>query len=204
MRGLRNDTHITANTHKKAKKSLGNKSAGNSFDPNDLAALNRRAARFQREHELERQKGFHGQTGHAHSPYSHVFASRSGTPALDGDAPEMNSVRLRYRRSALSADCLNMCVASELGQVQDCRYLARDLQGLSPLDFSECARWGASAFTDLLAIQEPKPEQIRPYPILQETLAQLKRRWREKANYNWICSQFKSLRQDLTVSVSAL
>lgn len=47
--------------------------------------------------------------------------------------------------------------------------------------------------------QEPKPEQIRPYPILQQTLLELKKRWREKCNYNWICSQFKSLRQDLTV-----
>lgn len=47
--------------------------------------------------------------------------------------------------------------------------------------------------------QEPKPEQIRPYHVLQDTLTQLKKRWREKATYNWICSQFKSLRQDLTV-----
>jgi hypothetical protein len=49
------------------------------------------------------------------------------------------------------------------------------------------------------AIQEPKPEQIRPYVILQQTLLELKKRWREKSPYNWICSQFKSLRQDLTV-----
>jgi hypothetical protein len=31
------------------------------------------------------------------------------------------------------------------------------------------------------------------------TLTELKKRWKEKAPYNWICSQFKSLRQDLTV-----
>lgn len=47
--------------------------------------------------------------------------------------------------------------------------------------------------------QEPKPEQIRPYAVLQKTLDELKKRWRERAPYNWICSQFKSLRQDLTV-----
>lgn len=40
---------------------------------------------------------------------------------------------------------------------------------------------------------------IRPYPVLQQTLAELKQRWRAKSSYNWICSQFKSLRQDLTV-----
>src|ERR1700722_15069954 len=40
---------------------------------------------------------------------------------------------------------------------------------------------------------------IRPYSVLQRTLSELKNRWRGKAPYNWICSQFKSLRQDLTV-----
>jgi hypothetical protein len=52
-------------------------------------------------------------------------------------------------------------------------------------------------------LQEPKPETIRPYHVLQTTLLELKKRWREKAPYNWICSQFKSLRQDLTVRLSS-
>jgi hypothetical protein len=47
--------------------------------------------------------------------------------------------------------------------------------------------------------QDPRPETIRPYAVLQVTLGELKKRWRAKAPYNWICSQFKSLRQDLTV-----
>ncbi|KAI0726722.1 SAC3/GANP/Nin1/mts3/eIF-3 p25 family-domain-containing protein [Fomitopsis betulina] len=158
-----NDTHITVNAHKKVKKTSVAKSAGSSFDPGDLAALNRRAARFQREHELERQKGSHGQTGHAHSPYSHIFANRSGTPALDGDAPEMSTQAANWDKYTI---------------VGTSREIFKDYLRLT---------------------SEPKPEQIRPYPILQETLAQLKKRWREKANYNWICSQFKSLRQDLTV-----
>jgi hypothetical protein len=46
---------------------------------------------------------------------------------------------------------------------------------------------------------EPDPNDIRPLPILQETFAELKRRWRNESNYPWICDQFKSLRQDLTV-----
>ncbi|KAJ7739080.1 SAC3/GANP/Nin1/mts3/eIF-3 p25 family-domain-containing protein [Mycena maculata] len=55
-------------------------------------------------------------------------------------------------------------------------------------------------FKDYLRLMtEPKPEQIRPYAILQQTLPELKKRFRERAPYNWICSQFKSLRQDLTV-----
>jgi len=46
---------------------------------------------------------------------------------------------------------------------------------------------------------EPDPKDIRPLPVLQETFAELKRRWRNESNYPWICDQFKSLRQDLTV-----
>jgi hypothetical protein len=45
---------------------------------------------------------------------------------------------------------------------------------------------------------------IRPYPVLQQTLVELKNRWREKVSYDWICNQFKSLRQDLTVRVLSI
>lgn len=40
---------------------------------------------------------------------------------------------------------------------------------------------------------------IRPYSVLQMTLTELKKRWRAKCSYNWMCSQLKSVRQDLTV-----
>jgi hypothetical protein len=45
----------------------------------------------------------------------------------------------------------------------------------------------------------PKPETVRPLPVLEQTLALLKKKWREDKNYGYICDQFKSLRQDLTV-----
>ena len=50
-----------------------------------------------------------------------------------------------------------------------------------------------------LSAQVPDPATIRPLPVLRQTLAMLKRRWREEGNYAYICDQFKSLRQDLTV-----
>ncbi|KAI2618777.1 SAC3/GANP/Nin1/mts3/eIF-3 p25 family-domain-containing protein [Hypoxylon sp. NC1633] len=45
----------------------------------------------------------------------------------------------------------------------------------------------------------PKPADVRPEHILHQTLDLLKKKWRKDANYNYICDQFKSLRQDLTV-----
>ncbi|KAK8118538.1 SAC3/GANP/Nin1/mts3/eIF-3 p25 family-domain-containing protein [Apiospora kogelbergensis] len=45
----------------------------------------------------------------------------------------------------------------------------------------------------------PKPSLVRPEHILHQTLDLLKKKWRKENNYNYICDQFKSLRQDLTV-----
>ncbi|KAJ1901604.1 hypothetical protein LPJ81_003729 [Coemansia sp. IMI 209127] len=45
----------------------------------------------------------------------------------------------------------------------------------------------------------PDPSQVRPLPILHKTLDLLKKSWVEENNYTYICNQFKSLRQDLTV-----
>ncbi|KAK4126451.1 hypothetical protein N657DRAFT_568445 [Parathielavia appendiculata] len=45
----------------------------------------------------------------------------------------------------------------------------------------------------------PKPDQVRPPYILRQTLELLKKRWKKDQNYSYICDQFKSMRQDLTV-----
>lgn len=45
----------------------------------------------------------------------------------------------------------------------------------------------------------PNPDTVRPLPILQKALDLLKRKWKNEGNYGYICDQFKSLRQDLTV-----
>ncbi|KAJ9635832.1 hypothetical protein H2199_008185 [Coniosporium tulheliwenetii] len=45
----------------------------------------------------------------------------------------------------------------------------------------------------------PKPETVRPLHILEQTLDLLKKKWKKESNYTYICDQFKSLRQDLTV-----
>eukprot|EP01133_Synstelium_polycarpum_P003617 gene3617-4145_t len=45
----------------------------------------------------------------------------------------------------------------------------------------------------------PDPSTVRPEPSLKRTFDYLKRQWKEKEDYIYICEQFRSLRQDLTV-----
>ena len=45
----------------------------------------------------------------------------------------------------------------------------------------------------------PNPDTVRPLRVLKKTLDLLKRKWQSDNNYGYICDQFKSLRQDLTV-----
>lgn len=45
----------------------------------------------------------------------------------------------------------------------------------------------------------PNPEDVRPLHVLEQTLELLKKKWKRESNYSYICDQFKSLRQDLTV-----
>ena len=45
----------------------------------------------------------------------------------------------------------------------------------------------------------PNPDTVRPLHVLDRTLDFLKKKWRKENNYAYICDQFKSLRQDITV-----
>ncbi|KAH7134362.1 SAC3/GANP/Nin1/mts3/eIF-3 p25 family-domain-containing protein [Dactylonectria macrodidyma] len=45
----------------------------------------------------------------------------------------------------------------------------------------------------------PVPAKVRPEHILRQTLDFLKKKWKKESNYSYICDQFKSMRQDLTV-----
>jgi hypothetical protein len=156
---------------KKAKKAM-QKHASTAYgttstDPNDQAALHRRAQRFQREHELERNKN-----------------TRNGGQTF---FKENHQTVNRFQNLALVS-----------------RSISPDEPEGDPnvIDWDRFTIVGTSQelFKDYLRLtSEPKPETIRPYPILQKTLIELKERWKKKTPYNWICNQFKSLRQDLTV-----
>jgi len=108
--------------HKKPKKTPSKHFNAQPLDFNDQAALNRRAQRFQREHEIERQKGknngnisFHGGQASfkAHYPLAHLSndPSRTSSPSNLGnpDDPEADPVcGVRTSRSAPLTDFLRM------------------------------------------------------------------------------------------------
>ncbi|KXS17976.1 hypothetical protein M427DRAFT_96564 [Gonapodya prolifera JEL478] len=45
----------------------------------------------------------------------------------------------------------------------------------------------------------PDPATVRPLRILEQSLQRLKAKWKQDHDYTYICDQFKSIRQDLTV-----
>ncbi len=90
---------------KKSKKNQANKSAAAlALDVGDRAVLNRRAERFRREHEIEKQKqnGGGGQASslRASQRNAHPFVnlSRSATPFANADDPEADPVSVLLSR----------------------------------------------------------------------------------------------------------
>lgn len=70
------------------------------------------------------------------------------------------------------------------------------------LDWNEHAIIGTCAELEkpyLRLTAAPDPSTVRPQVILEKSLKRLRRKWDEDRNYIYICDQFKSLRQDLTV-----
>ncbi|KAI6149778.1 SAC3/GANP/Nin1/mts3/eIF-3 p25 family-domain-containing protein [Pisolithus tinctorius] len=181
VNGLKRKMAEPAATSKKAKKSSAQKStSATTWDLGDQATLNRRAERFQREHEIERQKNLRSQQ-QQQQPQSQQGAALKANPQ---GAHLFNRI---WRADSPSTHGSNPDDPEADPNVPnwDRHTIVGTNQGM---------------FKDYLRLtSEPKPELIRPYPVLQQTFNELKSRWQSKCPYNWICNQLKSLRQDLTV-----
>ncbi|TFK97742.1 SAC3/GANP/Nin1/mts3/eIF-3 p25 family-domain-containing protein [Pterulicium gracile] len=159
INGLKRKPLETTTHGKKAKKSHTTASSTSStprslnYD-HDQSALNRRAQRFSREHQIERDKE------------SNLTSSISALslPSSNGRTPDPSEPE--------NLNWENMRIVGTSTEL----------------------------FKDYLRLtSEPQPEKIRPLHVLETTLNELKKRWRGKETYNWMCSQLKSMRQDLTV-----
>lgn len=154
---------------KKAKKAASKQTTKTISDPfNDQVALNKRAERFQREHEIEKSKSTKsGNSSSIKASPHHLFNKRN---ISRNDSPYDPDYKPEPDPNVWEWDTYTIVGTS--GEV-----------------FKEYLR----------LTTEPKPDTIRPLAVLRQTLQQLKEKWKAKTPYHWICSQFKSLRQDLTV-----
>ncbi|KZV85712.1 hypothetical protein EXIGLDRAFT_681609 [Exidia glandulosa HHB12029] len=165
-------------TPKKAKKDKVKLASTNALDTSaEELAKAKRARRFEREHELERQR-----TNGAYTSLADRVGTLSMIPNRVAYGAKTASKRNMYGRFANEDD----------GAGNDS----------NAVDWERFRIVGRSQdlFKHYLRLtSEPDPATIRPKPVLEKTLLELKARWRRESNYQWICDQFKSLRQDLTV-----
>ncbi|POY72168.1 hypothetical protein BMF94_4805 [Rhodotorula taiwanensis] len=145
------------------------------------------------------------------------------TPAANGVSPGLSDEQDRRAKRARRFDQAQGGVAASNGPNSSARMMGRLVQGgvHSYGDFSGASTPDMDAVYDpnvidwdqytivgkntklekpyLRLTSLPDPNTIRPLDILKQTLELLKRKWRDENNYNWVCDQFKSMRQDLLV-----
>lgn len=117
----------------------------------------------------------------------------------------------RFSGSGGIEDAAHSSNQSELGNID--RYSGRAVIGgtrkLDETDYENMTVKGTSVVLEkgyLRLTAPPRPELVRPESILRQHLINLKQLWilpedqrKPKRDYEWFCSQFKALRQDLTV-----
>ena len=142
-------------------------------------------------------------------------------PGMDGVGFKKSSQKLAQRANRFSGPGGNHDVRSATARGIDDRYMGKGVIGgngaLDEHDYEHMKVKGTCQVLEkqyLRLTAPPKPELVRPLPILQQHLKNLKAEWAlgEKSNgsnnmiqgkkrrdYLWFCAEMKALRQDLTV-----
>ncbi|KAH7105855.1 SAC3/GANP/Nin1/mts3/eIF-3 p25 family-domain-containing protein [Auriculariales sp. MPI-PUGE-AT-0066] len=186
------------NTHIDSKPKLSKSNVFDApYDP-DAAAKARRAQRFEREHTIERQRT-NGSNGSYGSGTGQLYANGSKPSSL---ADRVGGISLGFVPSKVQQKWNGKTASrrSMYGRFQSDDN--GDGSDANAMDWDTYKIVGRSeeVFKQYLRLtSEPDAATIRPKHVLEKTLAELKIRWRREQNYTWVCGQFKSLRQDLTV-----
>ncbi|ETS60225.1 hypothetical protein PaG_05770 [Moesziomyces aphidis] len=140
------------------------------------------------------------------------------TPATAADPDEQARKEKRARRfereqaqfqhEENQANLQSTSLASRFGSAHAQNGLAKqhgvdvDVADPNVIDWDEHTVVGTSTKLEkpyLRLTSAPDPKTVRPLSTLVQTLELLKKKWRTENNYGYICDQFKSMRQDLTV-----
>ncbi|KAG8744167.1 hypothetical protein FRC10_010633 [Ceratobasidium sp. 414] len=149
--------------------------------------LEKRKRRFEREHEIEKQKASGIFSG---TQFTHHSQAPTGFDIVRDNTPTYTP--MAYRSAGAISKRKYASAASEDTGDGDPNVIDWDrftIVGTSKEPFKNYLRLTSA----------PDPSTIRPLEVLQRTLEELKKRWRQTNDYRWACDQFKSLRQDLTV-----
>ena len=121
------------------------------------------------------------------------FASADGNCRKKLSVAELIQAAVSGLQSAVWEGCGQGCGL--------CQTAGRSEEG--DLDWEQFAIEGTSQALEkpyLRLTSAPDPNAVRPLGILRQSLTHVMGKWQEKRDYRYTCEQFKSIRQDLTVS----
>ncbi|PWN49816.1 hypothetical protein IE53DRAFT_331407 [Violaceomyces palustris] len=166
----------------------------------DLARKEKRARRFEKDQEeflRSENEGLQSATA------STSLAGRLGNASLDSSIGANG--RLDQRRTAARGHS-SSSLPSRKGKFSQMTpspsFAEGEYADPNVIDWDEHTVVGTSTKLEkpyLRLTSAPDPKTVRPLSTLQQTLELLKKKWRTEGNYAYICDQFKSMRQDLTV-----
>jgi len=163
----------------------------------------------------KKSQNFHSQTGKKSKTQDTRQFDSSDEKSVDASADgfERSSRALARRANRFSSNDSPLSVTSsepissesKLGQYMGMSLIggSSKTRSLDKLDYEHMTVKGTCQKLEKNYFRlngPPKPEIIRPRHILDKHLKKLKRSWGNgKCEYEWLCSQLKAIRQDLTV-----
>lgn len=177
-------------------------------DLEEQARKEKRAKRFEREQEeFRRQEDEMLETSIASTSLASRFGGGEGgarpgplaAQAVWSGAPGFGKTGASQRLNGSANSRTKYAAPSSIGMPQ---FADTEVADPNVIDWDEHTVVGTSSKLEkpyLRLTSAPDPKTVRPLPTLVQTLELLKKKWRTENNYSYICDQFKSMRQDLTV-----